>query len=38
MNHTMNQIAILVVSRVAQACDAVRVTLRASLLLAGCPA
>jgi hypothetical protein len=38
MNNTMNLIAVLVVSRVAGAYDAVRVTLRATLMLAGCPA
>ncbi len=38
MNHTLNLIAVLVVSRVAQAYDTVRTTLRATLLLAGCPA
>jgi hypothetical protein len=38
MNSTMNLIATLVVSRVARAYDAVRVTMRATLMLAGCPA
>jgi hypothetical protein len=38
MNNTVNLIAALVVSRVAAAYDAVRVTMRATLMLAGCPA
>jgi hypothetical protein len=38
MNQTIKLIAILAVSSVAQAYDAVRTTLRATVLLAGCPA
>jgi hypothetical protein len=38
MNRTLNLIAVLISSRFARAYDAVRVTLRATLLLAGCPA